>query len=54
MFEIPSNYKIEKCIITKKTVEEKAEPVLVINENREIKKTNKIKKKRNIQNEETA
>ena len=54
MFEIPSNYKIEKCIITKKTVEEKAEPVLVINENREIKKTNKIKKKRNIQSEETA
>ena len=35
MFEIPSNSKIEKCIITKQTVLEKEEPKLVINEFRE-------------------
>ena len=35
MFEIPSNSKIEKCIITKQTVLEKKEPELVINEFRE-------------------
>ena len=35
MFEIPSNAKIEKCIITKQTVLEKKEPELVINEFRE-------------------
>ncbi len=37
MFEIPSNPKIETCIITKETVENKAEPKLIIDENREIK-----------------
>ena len=35
MFEIPSNNKIEKCIITKETVLENKEPELVINEFRE-------------------
>ena len=35
MFEIPSNYKIEKCIITKETVIGESEPELVINELRE-------------------
>lgn len=34
MFEIPSNPKIEKCIITKETVEKGEAPELVINENR--------------------
>ncbi len=34
MFEIPSNPKIEKCIITKQTVEKGEAPELVINENR--------------------
>ena len=32
MFDIPSNPKIEKCIITKATVESKEPPILVINE----------------------
>ncbi len=32
MFEIPSNPNIEKCIITKETVLEKAEPKVIINE----------------------
>lgn len=44
MFDIPSNPKIEKCIITKKTVEEKEPPKLVINEKREVKEE-KIRKK---------
>ncbi len=38
MFEIPSNPKIEKCIITKETVETKEMPKLVINENKVVKK----------------
>ena len=42
MFDIPTNPKIEKCIITKETVEKKAGPKLIINENKEKKKV-KIK-----------
>ena len=38
MFEIPSNSKIEKCIITKNTVLEGHKPELVINENKEVPK----------------
>lgn len=34
MFDIPSNPKIEKCIITKETVASKEPPVLVINESK--------------------
>ena len=44
MFDIPSNPKIEKCIITKDTVEGKDGPKLVINENKTSKRI-KIKKK---------
>ena len=44
MFDIPSNPKIEKCIITKKTVEEKESPKLVINEEKEVKKEKTRKK----------
>ena len=53
MFEIPSNYKITKCIITKDTVESKAKPKLEIDENR---KKEAIKHKRKIKNQkqETA
>ena len=36
MFEIPSNPKIEKCIITKNTVENGEAPKLIINNNREV------------------
>lgn len=36
MFEIPSNPKIEKCIITKETVEGGEAPKIIINNNREI------------------
>lgn len=44
MYEIPSNPKIEKCIITKETVENMGKPELIINENKERKKP-VIKKK---------
>ena len=44
MFDIPSNPKIEKCIITKDTVEGKDGPKLVINEKKTSKRI-KIKKK---------
>ena len=36
MFEIPSNPNIEKCVVTKETVLEKAEPKIEINENKEL------------------
>ena len=44
MFDVPTNPKIEKCIITKDTVEKKAGPELIINENKPDKRE-KIKKK---------
>ena len=44
MFDIPSNPKIEKCIITKDTVEGKEAPKLIIDENKTSKRV-KIKKK---------
>ncbi len=47
MFEIPSNPKIEKCIITKETVENGEAPKIIINNNREVVTTSKpIKAKR--------
>lgn len=44
MFDIPTNPKIEKCIITKETVEKKAGPKLVINEEKEVRR-DKVKKR---------
>ena len=44
MFDIPTNPKIEKCIITKETVENKTAPKLIINENKTTERS-KIKKK---------
>ncbi len=44
MFDVPTNPKIEKCIITKDTVEKKSGPELIINEEKEIRRA-KIKKK---------
>lgn len=54
MFEVPSNPKIEKCIITKETVESGEAPKLIINEEKVEKKH--IKKKKIIPNQtsETA
>ena len=52
MFEIPSNPKIEKCIITKETVENKVAPRIIINNNREIPK--RVKTKRSTTNKKTG
>lgn len=55
MFDIPSNPKIEKCIITKETVLNKQEPKLVINTNKEVKKiVGKQQRKNTNKKEETA
>ena len=49
MFDIPSNPKIEKCIITKETVEGTEKPKLVLNEDKkpvvQIKKKKVVTKK---------
>ena len=47
MFEIPSNPKIEKCIITKEAFINGEPPKIIINNNRETIKTNKSNKKAN-------
>ena len=44
MFEIPGNSKIEKCVITRKTVEGTEGPKLTINEDKQPKDTIKKKK----------
>lgn len=53
MFDIPSNPKIEKCIVTKETVLEGKEPKVIINEDKQPKRH--IRKRKVIQkNSETA
>jgi len=54
MFDIPSNPNIEKCIITKATVENGEAPKLVINELKQEKKQTVKKKKVVTENKETA
>ena len=54
MFDIPSNPKIEKCIITKETVKDKVAPKIVINEERQDKEKTIKKKKIITDNKETA
>ena len=54
MFEIPSNKNIEKCIITKETVQNKTEPELIINENKESKQNEGKTKRRKTSSKETA
>ncbi len=49
MFDIPSNNKIEKCIITKETVLNHEQPKLVINENKGQNSTTKKKRKKVIE-----
>ena len=53
MFEIPSNPKIEKCIVTKETVLEKQPPKIIINENREIVEEKPTKPQRKTTNKKT-
>lgn len=53
MFDIPSNPKIEKCIVTKETVQDGKPPKIILNENKAPKKH--IRKRKIIQkNSETA
>lgn len=46
MYEIPSNPKIEKCIITKETVSSGEPPKIIINNNREVAKKKSIAKRK--------
>ena len=43
MFDIPSNPKIEKCIVTKETVDEKTKPEIIINESKADLKNDGVK-----------
>lgn len=47
MFDIPSNPKIEKCIITKETVLEKKAPKLIINDQKEVAKSGEKPQRKN-------
>lgn len=47
MFDIPSNPKIEKCIVTKETVLDKKAPKLVINENKVVTKKEEKPQRKN-------
>ena len=53
MFEIPSNPNIEKCIITKETVQDGKPPIVILRE----KEQGKVAKKRRVEvknNDESA
>ena len=52
MFDIPSNEKIEKCIITRATVESNAGPTIIENENK-VRKSPKAKRVK-VDKKETA
>lgn len=54
MFEIPSNPKIVKCLITKDTIENGAQPVLTIDENKVIEQVAPVERKTTDKKEETA
>lgn len=54
MFEIPSNPKIEKCIVTKETVQLGEPQKVIINNNREDKKTVRTERLSTSNREETA
>jgi ATP-dependent Clp protease ATP-binding subunit ClpX len=55
MFEIPSNDKIEKCVITKEVIDNNENPTLVVNENIQSLKKPVAKKRTKRKNEnETA
>jgi len=54
MFDIPSNPKIVKCLITKDTIENGTEPVLTIDENKVIEPVTHVERKSTDKKEETA
>ena len=53
MFDIPSNEKIEKCIITKETVLNNAGPKIIENENK-VKRSDRKEKRIAVESKETA
>ncbi len=54
MYDIPSNEKIAKCIITKDTVVNKKSPELIIDVNKKREVPKQKRKAKNTKNEETA
>ena len=54
MFEIPSNPKIVKCLITKDTIENGAKPEITIDENKVIEQVAPVERKTTDKKEETA
>ena len=54
MYEIPSNEKIEKCIITEETVKKLKEPKIIISENKKNNVEKQVKKKVKQKTTETA
>ena len=54
MYDIPSNDKIVKCIITKDTVLNKAEPEIVIDENKKREMPKQKRRVKSNKKEETA
>ena len=54
MFDIPSNEKIEKCIITKETVLNHENPKLILNENKPSRKKRRNKAIKDNKTEQTA
>ncbi len=54
MFEIPSNPKIDKCIVTKETVQNNEPPKIIINNNKEVPKKNNTKRVSTKKNVTTA
>ncbi len=54
MFEIPSNPKIEKCIVTKETVANGEPPKIIINNNKDVVKRNSTKRITTKNNATTA
>ena len=54
MFDIPSNDKIEKCIITKETVLNHEQPKLIINENKDNSRKKKRKKSSDRDSKQSA
>ena len=54
MYDIPSNEKISKWVITKETVINKSQPELVIDENKKREIPKPKRKTKNSKKEETA
>lgn len=54
MYEIPSNYKISKCIVTRDSIENGTEPEVVIDENKEKVNFSTISKKKKTKSDKKS